>query len=156
MKERIPTLSGVKVFDNNSNPDWYKSMNENNEGLSVFIPGHNLVTGILLGASGAYSNMACLNPFAAQKWYNLTQTDMESALELEGRIKIFMQELIEPLITINHFPNHACDRFMAILGGWADIGVNLRWPYKSIPEQYVRKIKLKAQELIPEFFVNNP
>ncbi|MCK5369807.1 MAG: dihydrodipicolinate synthase family protein, partial [Cyclobacteriaceae bacterium] len=156
LKERIPTLSGVKVFDNNSNPDWYKSMNENNEGLSVFIPGHNLVTGILLGASGAYSNMACLNPFAAQKWYNLTQTDMESALELEGRIKIFMQELIEPLITINHFPNHACDRFMAILGGWADIGVNLRWPYKSIPEQYVRKIKLKAQELIPEFFVNNP
>ena len=112
-------------------------MRANSEGLSVFIPGHRLASGIQNGAHGAYSNMACLNPFAAQRWFELTKSDISAALELENRINKFMETLIAPFITQQHFANHACDRFMAQLGGWANIGANLRWPYQSIPQQYV-------------------
>lgn len=155
LKERIPSLVGVKVSDQNSDIDWYKSMKSNNAGLSVFIPGHNLATGLSLGANGAYSNMACLNPFAAQNWFNLTQTNMSSALELEGRIKVFMNTLIKPFILNDHFSDQACDRFMAIVGGWADVGSKLRWPYKSIPAGLAESVRNQAKKIIPEFFITN-
>jgi len=121
-------------------------------GLSVFIPGHRLASGIKQGAHGAYSNMACLNPFAAQKWYDLIVKNMEAGLELESRIGLFMKNFIEPLITVHQFPNHACDRFMAVLGGWCDVGEKLRWPYKSVPLEYADEIKEEARTIIPEFF----
>ena len=152
IKKQVPSLTGVKVFDHNSDKKWYESVRKNNKGLSVFVPGHNLATGITLGAHGAYSNVACLNPFAAQKWFNQMQTEMESALELEKRIKKFMNELIAPFITKQFFPNHACDRFMALVGNWADVGPNLRWPYKSIPESLAEPVRKKAKQIIPEFF----
>jgi len=152
LKKHIPSLVGLKVFDQNADPAWYKTVNENKDGLSIFIPGHRLVSGIQNGAHGAYSNVACLNPFAAQKWYELSQTDLPAALELEVRINKFMSELIAPFITGQHFPNHACDRFMALVGGWANVGAKLRWPYRSIPESYVESIREKSKHIIPEFF----
>lgn len=154
LKKSVPSLMGLKVFDQNADEGWYRRVNENNEGLSVFIPGHRLATGIKSGANGAYSNMACLNPFAAQKWYEMMQTDLPGALEVEIRINQFMDQLIAPFITELHFPNHACDRFMALLGGWADVGEYLRWPYKSIPKENIGKIRPVAREIIPEFFKN--
>jgi 4-hydroxy-tetrahydrodipicolinate synthase len=153
LKERVPSLMGVKVSDHNSEIDWYESLKNNSMGLSVFIPGHNIVTGLSHGAHGAYSNMACLNPFAAQKWYELTNTDINSAFELEGRIKIFMNTLIKPFLIHNHFSGQACDRFMAFVGGWADVGSKLRWPYLSIPEDLAYSFRVRAKEIIPEFFV---
>ncbi|QGY44257.1 dihydrodipicolinate synthase family protein [Maribellus comscasis] len=152
LKKQVPSLMGVKVFDYNSDKQWYESVRKNSEGLSVFIPGHNLATGITLGAHGAYSNVACLNPFTAQKWFNQIQSDLSSALELEKRIKQFMSEVIEPFISKQFFPNHACDRFMALVGGWADVGANLRWPYKSIPDELTEPVRKKARKIIPEFF----
>ncbi len=152
IKQEVPNLQGLKVFDQNADPEWYKQVRENNEGLSVFIPGHRMISGIRKGANGAYSNVACLNPFAAQKWYNLSLTDPESALELEKRINLFMSEFISPFITEHHYPNHACDRFMALLGGWADVGENLRWPYRSIPVSWIEPVRKEASRIIPEFF----
>lgn len=67
LKKEVPSLIGVKVFDNNCSAGWYGQMRANSEGISVFVPGHHLASGILNGAHGAYSNVACLNPFAAQK-----------------------------------------------------------------------------------------
>lgn len=152
LKKNVFTLQGVKVFDYNCDESWYETMRKNSSNLSVFIPGHHLVTGIRMGANGAYSNVACLNPFAAQKWYEMIQTDFSAALELETRINRFMSELIAPFITKYHFPNHACDRFMALVGGWADIGSKLRWPYTSIPEDLAGPVRKKAKQIIPEFF----
>ena len=152
LKKEIPALVGVKVFDRNSDVEWYKRVKDNRAGISVFIPGHNLATGLALGAQGAYSNVSCLNPRAAQKWYQLMRTDMDRAMELEQRIKHFMKTLIEPFITQHHFPNHACDRFMALVGGWSDVGASLRWPYKSIPEDLAGDVRRKAANIIPEFF----
>jgi hypothetical protein len=76
---------------------------------------------------------------------------MDLALELEKRIKCFMTTLIVPFIIQQHFPNHAYDRFMAMVGGWADIGANQRWPYKSIPEDLAEPVRAKAKNIIPEF-----
>ncbi len=152
LKKQVPSLVGLKVFDQNADPEWYKKLNIYKTGLSIFIPGHRLATGIQSGAHGAYSNMACLNPFAAQKWFEMISTDLPAALELEIRINQFMNELIAPFITVQHFPNHACDRFMALLGGWADVGSKLRWPYRSIPVDYLQSVRDRAQQIIPEFF----
>src|SRR5690606_7392021 len=99
-----------------------------------------------------YSNMACLNPFAAQNWYNLIKIDINEALKLEQRIELFMQKFIRPLIAKHHFSPQACDRFMAVLGGWADVGETLRWPYKSVPKEFSEKIRPDASNLLPEFF----
>ena len=153
LKKEIPSLIGVKVYDENCSSKWYGEMRRNSQGISVFVPGHHLATGVKNGASGSYSNVACLNPFAAQKWYDTMCVDMESALELEVRIQHFMSECIDPFIVRMHYPNHACDRFMAIVGGWADIGSWLRWPYSSIPEEYVPVIRKRLNDLIPEFSV---
>ncbi|SDM69939.1 dihydrodipicolinate synthase family protein [Kriegella aquimaris] len=151
LKQNVPNLVGLKVFDNNRDANWYLEMIKNSNGLSVFIPGHHLATGISNGAHGAYSNMACLNPYAAQEWYGLIQTDLEAALELEVRINQFMKEAIEPFITKYHFSNPACDRFMAVVGGWADVGHKLRWPYRSIPLDLASTVREKVRNLIPEF-----
>jgi 4-hydroxy-tetrahydrodipicolinate synthase len=152
LKKQVPSLAGLKVFDQNGDPKWYAEMRKYSRGLSVFIPGHRLASGIKQGAHGAYSNVACLNPFAAQKWYDLIVKNMEAGLELESRIGLFMKNFIEPLITVHNYPNHACDRFMAVLGGWADVGDKLRWPYKSVPHEYADEIKEEARTIIPEFF----
>lgn len=151
LKKAVPTLIGIKVFDNNCSAEWYEDMRNNSEGLSVFVPGHHLATGIVNGASGAYSNMACLNPFAAQKWSDMMKADMDGALELETRINKFIAECIDPFIVKMHYPNHACDRFMANIGNWADIGAYLRWPYASIPESYIGETRKKGHNIIPEF-----
>jgi len=151
-KKRIPSLVGVKVSDKGGDKQWYAEMQKHTADLSVFIPGHNLATGITRGAHGAYSNMACLNPFAAQSWYEQMKNDMSAALELEGRIQQFMKQYIAPLITEYKYSNPACDRFMAIMGGWADVGENMRWPYQFIPKEWADKIRPEAEKLIPEFF----
>ena len=151
LKRAVPSLIGVKVFDNNRSAEWYEDMRNNSAELSVFVPGHHLATGIVNGASGAYSNVACLNPFAAQKWSDMMETDMEGALELETRINRFMAECIDPFIVKMHYPNHACDRFMANVGAWAEVGAYLRWPYASIPESYIMETRKKGHDIIPEF-----
>ncbi len=151
LKEKIPTLQGLKVFDQNGSSGWYAGMQKCANGLSVFIPGHRMATGIQSGAHGAYSNVACINPFAAQRWSDLIRADMPAALELESRINQFMSECISPFITEHHYPNHACDRFMALVGGWADVGSKLRWPYRSIPESLVESVRQEGIKIIPEF-----
>jgi 4-hydroxy-tetrahydrodipicolinate synthase len=75
-------------------------------------------------------------------------------MELEVRINRFMSGLIAPFISKLQYPNHACDRFMALLGGWADVGDTLRWPYRSIPGKLTEEIRPEAINIIPEFFRN--
>lgn len=152
IKAEVPSLIGVKVFDNGMDKNWYEDMKINTKDISVFIPGHHLATGILSGAHGAYSNVACLNPFAAQKWYNMIAVDKEAALDMQTRIQKFMSELITPFIVKHKYPNHACDRFMALVGDWADVGDKLRWPYRSIPKEYAEGVRREAKKIIPEFF----
>jgi hypothetical protein len=62
-----------------------------------------------------------------------------------------MDECIVPFIVQQQYCNGACDRFMAVLGGWADVGWRMRWPYRSIPVSELPRLRAVAQDLIPEF-----
>ena len=154
VKREVKSLQGLKVFDHNGDAGWYSRVRQHSSGLSVFIPGNRLCTGIKEGAHGSYSNMSCLNPFAAQKWYDLICIDMEAASDLEKRINKFITQFIAPLINVHGYSNQACDRFMALLGGWADIGEYMRWPYRSVPKLLAEDIRNDAADLIPEFFTD--
>lgn len=145
----IPALVGLKTAGGDDT--WYASMREHLGGLSVFVPGHLLASGVQRGAHGAYSNVACLNPRAAQHWADQMKTNLAGALELEKRLRRFMDGYIAPFITEQKYCNAACDRFMALVGGWTDIGERMRWPYRSIPAAEVNRVRPFAQKLIPEF-----
>lgn len=146
---KIPALVGIKTAGGDD--AWYAAMRQYLARLSVFVPGHLLASGVQRGAHGAYSNVACLNPLAAQRWSDQMKTDLSAALELEQRLRRFMDGYIAPFITEQKYCNAACDRFMALLGGWTDVGERMRWPYRSIPVAEVNRLRPIAQELIPEF-----
>ena len=150
LKQAGIRLAGCKLAGGDEN--WYRDMKKYAPELSLFIPGHHLATGILSGAHGAYSNVACLHPLAAQKWYDMMKTDMPAALELQSRIQLFMNDHIVPFIRDKKYSNQAADKFMAAVGGWTDIQPRLRWPYRSINQEEVKSTRQYAKKILPEFF----
>lgn len=147
----VPELVGVKVPGGDD--AWYEAMQPVFKRLSVFVPGHHLASGFSNGAHGAYSNVACLHPGAAQHWWNRMQYDLTGALELESRIRRFMDGHIAPFITAQKYCNGACDRLMANIGGWADVGPHMRWPYRSIPTPEIFRLREIVRNILPEFAV---
>ena len=146
----LPGVVGVKVAGGDDK--WYAEMQEHFDSLSVFVPGHLLASGVQRGAHGAYSNVACLNPRGAARWYRQMLTDMPGALELEGRIRAMMNEYILPFITRHGYCNAACDKLLAAVGNWAPVGTRLRWPYRWIPETEADRLRPIIHEAIPELF----
>jgi len=151
LARQVPALVGVKVADGDD--AWYAAMREHCSQLSVFVPGHHLATGVSLGAHGAYSNVACLHPRAAQRWWEQINRDLPAALELERRLRRFMDCHIAPFINAGGYCNGACDRLLALIGGWADIGWRMRWPYRSIPVAEAQRLRPIARDALPEFFM---
>jgi len=147
--ERVPQLIGLKTAGGDD--AWYAVMRQHLSRISVFVPGHLLASGVARGAQGAYSNVACLNPAAAQRWTDLMRTDLPAALEVEARLRKFMSEHIAPFITEQSYCNAACDRLMASIGGWADVGWRMRWPYRAIPAEEAARLRPVVRELLPEF-----
>lgn len=149
-KDEVPTLIGIKVLSGDA--QWVADMKTYASHLSVFVPGHFLASRFADGiASGAYSNVACINAGAAQKWWNDMQTDIEPALDLERRILQFFKECIAPYQE-KKYSNPALDKFLSAVGGQINVGTRLRWPYQYISESEVPAARKRAQELIPEFF----
>lgn len=150
IKAAVSGLVGVKVVDQGG--DWYDQMRRYARGISLFIPGHELASGISQGAHGAYSNVACLQPSGAQRWYEQILTDRDAALRLEQKIQAFMTEYIVPYITRQEYANQAVDKLLAAIGNWAHIGTRLRWPYRSIPEEDAHRLRPVARAMLPELF----
>jgi len=149
-KEAIPSLIGIKVLSRDAN--WVEEMKVYAKHLSVFVPGHFLASGVKAGiASGAYSNVACINPLAAQKLWSLMQTDMDEALRIEQNILQFFETCIAPYQK-QQYSNPALDKFLAAVGGCIQIPTRLRWPYKWISETDVPAVRKQAKLLLPEFF----
>lgn len=147
---RFSQLVGVKLAGGDG--DWYNAMREHRQHLSVFIPGHTLATGMAEGAHGAYSNMACLNPGAAQRWADDCLRRTNEAMALETTIRKFITDHIAPFMTEHHYCAAACDRLLAQIGGWAAVGPRMGWPYRPIPAEEARRLRPIAQKLIPAFF----
>ncbi len=152
--ERVPGLCGIKVPGGDD--EWYRVMAPVVERISVFIPGHHLASGISRGALGSYSNVACLSPGGAQEWYHETQSDMESALARESRIRAFMDEVIVPYIARDGYANQAVDKLMAAAGGWCPISSRLRWPYRWLGQDAVKVVRAEALARLPEFMQDSP
>jgi len=150
LKKAVPNLIGIKVADGDS--AWYETMKRHCAELAIFVPGHHLATGVMHGAAGSYSNVACLHPVGAQKWYDMMKHDMSQALDVERRIQYFMNDHIVPFITEQGYSNQALDKLLAAIGDWADIGTRLRWPYRWIPEKEADRLRPIAREMIPELF----
>ncbi len=148
-KDEVPELIGIKVLSGDL--QWVEDMKAYASHLSIFIPGHFLASGVENGiASGAYSNVACINPIAAQKWWELMQTDINEALRIQKNILQFFAQCIAPFHK-EGFSNPALDKFLAAVGGWADIGTRLRWPYKGINQTEVERAKPVLHKMVPEF-----
>jgi 4-hydroxy-tetrahydrodipicolinate synthase len=144
----VPALVGVKIPD--GKPSWYAAVRRRLSGLSVFVPGHHLATGLLSGAHGSYSNIACLSPRGAVRWNRLMQADPLQALEIERRLQDFLAAHIAPLIS-QGLSGAAVDKLLCTIGGWCDVGVRMRWPYKSVSQDQVDYLLAMALEAVPDF-----
>ncbi len=151
--EAVPPLAGVKVAD--GDPEWYRAMQPLLARLSVFVPGHLLASGFEQGAHGAYSNVACLNPRGARAWNELMKTDLAAALEIEARIRKFMNDYILPFREKYGASNQALDKLLAAVGAWSDVGTRLRWPYRGIDVTEASALRPDARRMIPELFAND-
>ena len=150
IKRAVPSLDGLKVAGGDSG--WFAEMRRLLPDVSVFVPGHTLASGFRLGAQGAYSNVACLNPAAAQRWYDQMRSDIAAALKLETRIRRFFDECMLQYIVDAGYSNQAVDKLLACIGEWTCLSPRLRWPYRSIPAAEAKRQRVKAQAWLPEFF----
>ncbi len=149
--ERHPGVVGIKVAGGDA--VWFEEMRPVLDRISVFIPGHTLATGLKRGAHGAYSNVACLSPRGAQRWYELCRQNPEEGLELGHRIERFFSQEVLPYITVKKFPNMAADKGMAVAGGWLPgLFTRLRWPYEGISEDDAARLGVAARSALPELF----
>ena len=131
--DRHPAVVGIKVAGGDA--DWYEAMRPVLDKISVFIPGHNLATGLSRVARGAYSNAACMTPRGAQRWYELCVSDPAEGLKLEEKIGRFFAGTVTPLMTARRLPNMAADKMLAVAGGWLPgFTTRVRWPYEGAPE----------------------
>lgn len=150
LKQEVPQLIGIKTAGGDEK--WYDEMRLCMAGLAVFVPGHFLASGFKTGvAKGSYSNVACINPAFAQDWWEMMQYDIGHALNIQNRILQFFDQCILPCKNAG-YSNPALDKFLAAVGGWAEIGTRLRWPYQFISEAEVKPARDIARKIIPEFF----
>jgi len=151
----VPGLVGMKVPGGDD--AWYQAMQTVMTDLSVFVPGHLLASGLARGARGAYSNVACLNPRGAQRWYDLCVADPAAGAAFGLRIAAFWAEYVAPLITRHGLSNMAADKAAAVAGGWLPgLSPHLRWPYRSATLEIIVPIASAARALLPELFAVGP
>lgn len=149
--DAVPGIAGMKVPGGDDT--WYQAMRPVLARVSVFIPGHLLATGLARGAHGAYSNVACLSPTGAQRWYDLCVSDPAAGVRLQERILPFWQRNVAPLITEHGLANMAADKATAVAGGWLPgLTPRLRWPYRGAPMEQVARIAAAARAELPELF----
>jgi 4-hydroxy-tetrahydrodipicolinate synthase len=151
ISKRVPGVVGMKVAGGDD--AWYAAMQPLLSQLAVFIPGHLLAEGLARGARGAYSNVACLSPAGAQRWYERCVVDPAGGLSLGVRINAFWQANIAPIITRDGFSNMAADKAAAVAGGWLPgLTPRLRWPYRGLDFDAARRIGIVARAQLPELF----
>jgi dihydrodipicolinate synthase/N-acetylneuraminate lyase len=150
LAKAVPELVGLKVAGGND--AWYAAMREHCSGLSIFVPGHHLASGISQGAHGAYSNVACLSPWGSQRWTEQLQTDLTGALATQARIQHFFAEYVTPYIVDKGYANQAADKLLAAVGDWSDVGTRLRPPHRWIPQAEAEAMRPIARAALPELF----
>jgi dihydrodipicolinate synthase/N-acetylneuraminate lyase len=150
LRASVPGLVGAKLPGGGE--AWYAQLREKLADIAVFIPGHFMASGCLAGGRGSYSNVACLSPSGAARWWRQLFDDQQAALALESRIVRFMNDHVLPLATAHGLSNAALDKALAAAGGWAPIGQRLLWPYTWAPDEAVAHLGTVARRDLPELF----
>ncbi|MFF0268633.1 dihydrodipicolinate synthase family protein [Kribbella sp. NPDC004536] len=138
----VPNLIGLKTAGGDR--AWFDEALRS--GLAIFVPGHFLASMSLLGAHGSYSNVAALSPNGAVA----TAHD----LDVERRVVEFFAAHVVPLQKAG-LSNPALDKFLAAVGGWADVGTRVRWPMQAATDEQVAAARPAARSLLPELFGNS-
>jgi dihydrodipicolinate synthase/N-acetylneuraminate lyase len=147
-----PQVVGIKLGDGDA--AWYADAREALDDWALFVPGHHLATGVSEGvAVGAFSNVACLNPRGAQQWTDMMRIDITGALEIETRIRSFLDAHVVPFARDQHYANAALDKLLAAIGGWADVGTRLRRPYRWIDDSVAQRLRPVAEAEMPEIML---
>lgn len=146
----IPSLIGLKTAAGDA--AWYQAMEPLLHEISVFVPGHTLASGITSGASGSYSNVACLQPRGAVRWNRLMETNLPKALDWERAIQRFMTEAILPFREQHGRSNMALDKLLAWIGAWSGISTRLRWPYIGVRSGDLEGLRELARRDLPFLF----
>ncbi|RFB83256.1 dihydrodipicolinate synthase family protein [Rhizobium leguminosarum bv. trifolii] len=147
----VPEVIGIKLADGDD--AWYAETRQHLSGLSLFVPGHHLATGVRQGvAAGSFSNVACLSPRGAQIWTVSMRNDIDAALELERRICAFMDAHIVPFRQEFGYSNAALDKLLSAIGNWGPVGARLRFPYRSIDTEEAVRLRRIARSDLPDLF----
>ena len=150
--EPVPQIVGVKLGDGDSS--WYEQARRHLDPWGIYVPGHHLATGVKQGiAAGAFSNVACLSPLGAQRWTASMAGNLDQALEIEHRLRTFLDDHIAPFAKVHGYSNAALDKLLAAIGGWAEIGTRLRRPYRWIDPSVVPALREKAKAALPEIML---
>jgi dihydrodipicolinate synthase/N-acetylneuraminate lyase len=150
LKRAAPSLVGAKLAGGDAS--WYAEMRAQIPDLAVFIPGHFMATGCLAGGRGSYSNVACLSPRGAVRWWEQFRADPQGALAFEPQVVAFIERHMIPLREREGLSNVALDKAMASAGGWGPLGPRLLWPYTSASDEAVAAIAAAARRELPELF----
>ncbi len=147
----VPAVVGLKVPGGDG--AWYEAMQPVMKKLSVFIPGHQLASGLVGGARGAYSNVACLSPAGAQRWYELCRNDPVSGMMWEKKIQAFWFGRVAPLISTHGLSNMAADKAVAVAAGWLPgLSPRLRWPYRAATPEMIQTLADAARSEVDFLF----
>lgn len=147
----IPEIVGIKVLGGDA--AWYTAMKPVLEKISVFVAGHKMASGCRQGARGCYSNVACLSPAGAQRWYDQIWSDPEGALALEEKLVNFWMTQAGRLKAEQGVSGTAIDKMMACAGGWLPgMSARLRWPYTFVDDETSAQVGRAAREQLPELF----
>lgn len=147
--EAVPEIVGVKVADGDAT--WYADMAGVCARVAVFVPGHHLATGHRHGAAGAYSNVACLHPGAAARWWARIVAEPDAAARTERELCAFLDAEVVPLRG-RGYCDAALDKLLAAIGGWAPVGTRMRWPYSGVPDDVAGRLRPLARTRLPGFF----
>ena len=130
---------------------WFAAVREHVTSAAVFVPGHALATGIREGMHGSYSNVACLHPVAAQRWYEFIVHGDPSAARIEAALAGYIEKHLRPFVA-QGFTNAAIDKAFAAVGGWAPLTPRMRWPLRGVPETEVPRLREAARSELTDFF----
>lgn len=146
LKDKVPAIIGTKSLV------WRDLLQLKVDDLSVFCGGIVMAEGYKAGARGSYSEMACLHPSKAVKWFELMENDIERALKIGQKLQAWRTKYIVPLKETDGYSSPAVDKLYAAIGTWCQTGTRLRWPYNGFPDEIVEKLSQTIREEVPEYF----
>lgn len=150
LRQAASGIVGVKV--KGGNEAWYAERREKLPDFSVFVGGNSVAFGRPRGADGSYSNVACLSPNGAVRYWDLIKTDLAAAEDLEARFVKFLRTHLIPVARRDGLSDAALDKLMAAAGGWGPISARLMWPYSFADDETVAAVARAARDEMPELF----